>query len=458
MYAKIVKLWAYLFLGAGLVFMLFPVELEAGMNDLAQLLGLTGTINAVPGTLWHVLSLSLMGALVALAFASSRFPENNALYRIIVLAKTISVAGFIFLALSEGSAWIMAAAVDGFIAFTLIISRTSLKSSAMSAGFPRTYSGNKPFYEVWYGKIDIAQGKAFWFRYTLLDGVKHEASVWAILFRDKITTGKNTFALNTLAPPNCLIIPDHKETARFETQQQVFHLGGNHLDGANAIGQAGTVSWDLQFADNNWRFEHVPPLMKALKLAKSIYYACFLDLRFSGKINSGAETIILKDRPGMIGHIYGKKSAHAWAWAHCNNFVGERQVIFEGLSAQIKLGGNVSPPLTSFVFIADNQLYSFSSTVQLFKAQSEFGNGKWTFTAQSNEALLKGEAIAPANIALVEYTDTDNSNLYCWNSKLADLKLEFTLLKTGKTETFVSQGTCAFELVNRNKPNRAIDL
>ncbi len=97
MYAKIVKLLAYLFLAAGLVFMLFPVELAAGMNGFAEWIGVTGTINAEPGTLWHVLSLSLMGALVALAFASSRFPENNALCRIIVLAKTISVAGFIFL-------------------------------------------------------------------------------------------------------------------------------------------------------------------------------------------------------------------------------------------------------------------------------------------------------------------------------------------------------------------------
>lgn len=458
MYSKIVKLWAFLFLGAGLVFLFFPVQLADGMNASAQLIGLTGLINAAAGTLWHILSLSLMGALVALAFASSRFPENVVFYRIIILAKSISVAGFCLLALTNGSVWIMAAAVDGFVALTLFISRKSLKADEMAEGFARLYSGNKPFYEVWYGKIDIAKGKAFWFRYTLLDGVKKEASVWALFFSEgKVQAGKNTFSIDKLAPSNCLIIPDHKETARFEKQQQVFHLGGNHLDGANAIGQAGVVSWDLQFTDNKWRYEHVPPLMKALKVTKSIYNACFLDLRFSGLIKNGDETISVENRTGMIGHIYGKKSANSWAWAHCNNF-GEQNVIFEGISAQIKLGGKVSPPLNSFVFIADNHLYNFTSTVKLFTSDSVFGNGKWTFTAKSNEAVLKGEATAPANVALVEYTDTDDSNLWCYNSKLADLKLEFTLLKTGKTQTFVSQGTCAFELVNRNKPAGAVDL
>jgi len=459
MYAKVVKLWAYLFLAAGLVFLFAPVQLQEGMNTFAQTIGLTGEINATAGTLWHVLALSLMSALVGLAFASAGFPENKFFYRIIVLAKSVSVAGFLFLALSNGTAWILAAVVDGFIAITLIATRGTITLNNMAPGFAGIYPGKKPFYEVWYGKIDLAPGKAFWFRYTLLDGVKHESSVWAILFNDqKISTGKNTYTLDNLAPANSVIIPDHKDTQRFENHPQVFHIGKNHLDGANAIGQANNISWDLQFTDNNWRFEHVPSLMKALKLAKSIYYACFLDLRFSGTIKNNEEIINIENRPGMIGHIYGKKSAHAWAWAHCNNFGERKNVVFEGLSAQIKIGGKVSPPLTSFVFIVDNRLYAFSSTVKLFTAYSEFGDGKWSFTAKSEEAVLVGEATAPGKVALVEYTDTDDSNLWCYNSKLADLRLEFTDLKSGKTEVFQSEGTTAFELVNRDKPGREKDL
>ncbi|MBW8051078.1 MAG: hypothetical protein FVQ77_12215 [Cytophagales bacterium] len=471
-YTIVAKTWSVAFFIAGLLFLIFPAQLGQSLTHFANSIGLNGTILVPTGSLWYILTLSLMGTLVLLARTTARYPERQAPYVTILSAKTISVAGFLVLSITNGPAWLLCALTDAFVAITLFITHSSVVSKKLVKGFARIHPAKSPHYEVWFGKIDISPGRAFWFRYTIINGVKKEASAWAILFDHEkseqsgappeysggVAVGKQTWPLGDLAPSNCIIIPDNKNTERFQDLPQVFHLGSAHLDGANAIGQANDISWDLEFTANGHRFEHVPPLVKFLRVAKSTYDACFLDLRFSGTVKVGSEIITLKDRPGMIGHIYGKKSAHSWAWAHCNNFEGQENVVFEGLSARIKLAGKVTKPLSSFILIVGERRYVFSSTIKLLTAQSAFGDGRWEFMVKNSKVMLKGTATAPQKVALVEYTDTDNSNLWCYNSKMAALKLELTDLKTKKVEVFESVATAAFEIVNRELPSQRVDL
>ncbi len=456
-YSLIARVWSILFLVAGTSFIIMPNELGQILTAMGNAIGLPGSIEAAPRTLWHILTLSLMGTITALAWLSARHPENKALLNCILIAKSVSVAGFFVLSFTVGTAWLLCAATDAFVAITLYWAYPK-QSGLMPAGFAAVRAP-APHYEIWYGKIDVAPQKAFWFRYTILDGVRSEASAWAIAFYDgMIKTGKNTFPLSLLAPSNGLIVPGEENPERYAGKPQVFHLGKNHLDTGNANGAAGDISWNLQFKDNGFRFEHVPALVKLLGVAKSVYNACFLDLRFSGTIRCGAQSFELKDRPGMIGHIHGKKSAEAWAWAHCNNFKDAQGVIFEGLSAQIKRGEKISSPLTSIILFTPGNQYIFSSVKHLRKTKSVFGDGAWEFEAADSSVILKGKATAPGSVALVEYTDTDDSNLWCHNSKLADLQLELTDISTGKKEFFNASATAAFELVNRKKPDRKIDL
>ena len=471
-YIIVAKTWSVAFFIAGLLFLIFPAQLGQSLTHFANSIGLNGTILVPTGSLWHILTLSLMGTLVLLARTTARYPERQAPYVTLLSAKTISVAGFLVLSITNGPAWLLCALTDAFVAFTLFITHPSLGSRILVKGFSRIQPATSPHYEVWFGKIDISPGRAFWFRYTIINGVKKEASAWAILFDHEkseqsgdppeyswgVAVGKQTWPLSDLAPSNCVIIPDNKNIERFQDISQVFHLGSAHLDGANAIGQANDISWDFEFKDNGHRFEHVPTLVKFLRVAKSTYDACFLDLRFSGTIKVGSEIITLKECPGMIGHIYGKKSAHSWAWAHCNNFEGQENVIFEGLSARIILAGKVTKPLSSFILIVGERRHVFSSTIKLLTAQSSFGDGRWEFMAKNSKVMLKGTATAPGKVALVEYTDTDNSNLWCYNSKMAALKLELTDLKTKRVEVFESVATAAFEIVNREPPSQRVDL
>ena len=457
-YRLTARTWSFVFVAVALLFLFVPERLADTLTHLAAMMGLSGSIIAPPQNLWHVLTFSLMGTLALLAARSAKEPTNGSYYGIMVAAKLISVVGFLWLTYMSGPAWLLCAVADGFVALTLVMTFHRTAQDGIP-GFARDMNAPSPNYNVWFGKIDLAHGSALWFRYTTLSGVKQEASTWAILFQEgRIATGKNTWPLDQLAPANSVILPYDGPTERFVGKKQVFHLGKQHLDEANAIGQAGEVGWNLSFVDHGKRFEFVPTSVKALGVAKSNYYDCFMDLRFSGEITTASGIIKVNHRPGMLGHIHGKQTANEWAWAHCNNFEGDEKVIFESLSARIKLGGKITPPLTSTVLFVGEKRYPFCTFKTLLNTHSVFGNGQWEFEARSKQATLKGKVTSPGNVALVEYTDTDDSNLWCHNSKLSDLQLELTDHDTGTIQRFVANGTAAFELVDRDRPDRKVDL
>lgn len=320
------------------------------------------------------------------------------------------------------------------------------EDSGLVPGFARVFSGQSPFYEVWYGKVDLGEGKAFWFRYTLSSGASRECASWAILFEEgggRISAGKQLMPLSALEPAGRL----------------VFSAQGNRLDGASAVGAAGELSWELGFRDLGRRFEHVPPALVALGLAKSSYSSCLMDMRWSGVIRRGGEELRFSEARGSLGHIYGKKHAHGWVWCHCNDFEGAPDVVFEGLSAQIRLGSWVSPPLSSFVLFLNARCYSFSSALKMIQARSEFGETAWRFQTSAQGATLEGEvSLDPERAVLVTYTDTDGSKLWCRNSKLSNLKLRLRDPSLGLDRTFTATRTAAFEVVSREKPAGAVTL
>lgn len=431
-YRKTARIWSLVFLAVGLCFLFAPEPTSRSLTGLARLLGLPGTLSFPAGNLGYILSLSLMGTIAFLADASAESPTNRSLYLSLMTAKLLSTAGFFWLAFREEPAWLVAAVGDGFVALTLWASRRYYVEETVPSGFLRRYRGQSPFYEVWFGKVDIAPGQALWFRYSLLSGLTREAAVWAVLFEgDKVTTGKETAELAPLAPG------------------PVFRWGNNHLDSATAVGRAGNIRWDLRWTDSGRRCRHGPSWLTRVGLAKSSYDTSFLDLRVSGTIQS----LTVRSVPGMIGHISGRKQAESWVWVHCNQFEGTDDIVFEGLSVQIRLGGQ-PVPFASFVLHVKGYRYLFST----FTSYPESGEGGWNFAVERRGVRLEGEVLRPKRIAVITYTDTDGSPLWCRNSKLSSLRLR--LIDPGRKVdlTLESRSTAAFEWVNRKPPAEPVDL
>ena len=459
-YRSIAFAWAALFVVTGAEFAAIPGLLGTGLHALARLLQLHGTIDVSPGTLWHVLALSLMVAVTGLALLTARRPADRGPYLVLMAAKLASTCVFLYLAATLGSIWLLCAATDGFVALTLFLARRGLDPPAKVPGFERAQRP-APFYEVWFVKVDLGPDRALWLRYTLLDGKTREAGTWALLFdHERIRAGKTTWPLEVAGATGTSLLPDCGDVPRFLGQQAVFHVADGHLDSGNALGSAGEIAWDLRWQDSGCRFEHTPAVLRALGLAGSVFRSPLLDLRVSGSVRIGSEIIEIDGATGMLGHIFGKRQAHGWAWAHCNRFDGGENAVFEGLSARVRVAGMVTPPLSSFVLDVGGARFAFSGLWQLTAAQTTWGGGTWRFSARCGSARLVGELTAPPTerVALVTYTDTDDSNLWCANSKLANLKLELSDPRRGVHKVLTATGTAAFEEVGRDRPQRAVVL
>jgi hypothetical protein len=450
-YARVARFWAIVFFTVCLLFLLMPHRTGEALTGLANKIGLAGNIAMPTDNLWYVLALSFMAIITICAWTSAAHPAHRETYYGLLVAKTISSVGFLVMAL-HAPAWAICALGDGFVALTLWCSHRQSDKAALSLSpLARVYHGQSPFYEVWFGKIDVAPQTAFWFHYELLDGKCAEAGAFAVLFEPSgVKGGKTVFPLQELAPANCLLLPA-QDTARFRGKPQVFTVGTLRLDAANALGETAGLSWDLSFQDAGRRFEHVPRLLKMARLSKSTLSSCHLDLRFSGIIRVQERETRLDNARGMIGHIYGKRHAYEWAWVHANSFVDESDVVFEGIAARLTVAGLRTPPLSSFVLYVGERQYAFSSVWRLVAEKSLFGDGRWQFKAKANGATIEGEVIAPApeNIAVVAYTDTDGTPMWCRNSKLSTLNLRLNDSRRGIVKNFLARGTAAFEIGTR---------
>lgn len=299
------------------------------------------------------------------------------------------------------------------------------------------YNGQSPFYEVWYGKINFPSKAALWFRYTLLSGKTKESALWAIYFsKDNIVAQKETHSLKD-----------------FTSQGGSLSLPNGFLSKTEARGILPRIQWNFTYRTLHGENNLVPSFIKTLHLSKSLTTTPVLDGRFTGEVIIDGQKMDIQDGYGSIGHVWGKRHAHEWAWAHCNQF-DESGVLFEGLSAKLSICGIHTRPLTSLYLKTNDSEYHFNRPRDLLFSGSVFKEGYWNFEAHSESASLVGRLRAfPKNIATITYTDTDDSLLYCHNSKLSSMAITLVDHDRRTEDTWTSFETSAFEWVTRTAPS-----
>ncbi len=310
-------------------------------------------------------------------------------------------------------------------------------------GFSRKINPSKPYYDVYFGKIDIEPEMAFWFRYSISKGLEENACIWAMFFnKEQIIKGEKEFFIHQL-------LPQHKKNNTitvFETNEN------NFLNQNKAIGSAGSINWDLSFVDIGLGHSFIPSWFKTFGVAKTLYNSCFIDMKFSGTIKISNEIINIDNSKGMIGHLFGKKFGHSWAWVHCNHFEENADVVFEIYATCEDKNGIPGRIFTSAILIIDGYVIDFSSTIIMMTAKSTFNNKEFVFEVNSDTYCLYGKAVFPCKVALIEFNDTDNSNRYSYSSILAALEVTLRNKKNSQTQTFRTSNSAAFEIVNGNKP------
>ena len=123
LYVGICWVFVVAFFATMMALLVAPGQLAALMNWGGGVLGLSGEITMQAGDLDYVLTLSLMGCIVALAVGSAVNPEAKEPYFALLVAKSISTGGFALLAAGPDTVWILPAVADGLVIAGLVVAR-----------------------------------------------------------------------------------------------------------------------------------------------------------------------------------------------------------------------------------------------------------------------------------------------------------------------------------------------
>ncbi len=326
----------------------------------------------------------------------------------------------------------------------------------------RWESQRVPFHEVYYFKTaNASEGWSFWARYTLLvprnAGQEAQAALWGIFFR---RTPDHVMRL----VPDCVAI---KQTRRLQDldplhAERFIDLGSGHLslDGARGLLEDSDhkLTWDLKFEDPNLSLAlYRPSLLYSLPFPKTKFVEPRLSTHVSGTVTVDRTVYKVEHAKAHQAHLWGTEYAQRWAWGNCNDFIEDPTAVFEGLSAQIKLGPLTSPWVTLFYFVIDGQEFCANGISRWFKNKSRHDLLEWEFEVLTSGKKITGSIRRPLPDTVgVEYLGPKGEKRYCHSSMLSSIEL--TIYRREKKywmlEKTLTSPACAFETVEPKQDHR----
>ncbi|MCA9540314.1 MAG: hypothetical protein KC620_15555 [Myxococcales bacterium] len=205
---------------------------------------------------------------------------------------------------------------------------------------------------------------------------------------------------------------------------------GGRLRG-EVTGPGGPCAWDLTLS------KPPGPLAEPFSIApndklldapfpKSKLLTPFPVLRFDGTVRVFGETLAIDGWHGMQGHNWGESHAWQYAWGQCLFFDGEGSphCFVEGFSARLRVGGRVTPLISSLVVRRGARSHRFDRLVDLWRQKASIDDLRWRLhiTGDDGEAVVEMTADAD-RMACLGYHNPDGRLSYCLNSKLARVRL-----------------------------------
>jgi hypothetical protein len=282
------------------------------------------------------------------------------------------------------------------------------------------WDGSPGHYEVYYVSLtDRGSGTGAWIRYTMVAPLDGEAtcSLWYMAMEP----GGGLVGRKGSWP-----------AADLEATADPFELriGDAVLSDRGMKGGFEDVAWDLAWEPTLPAAEHVHPLLRRAKIAKTILVLPHPDLAISGTISHGGREIALDGARGGQAHLWGSKHAARWTWAHCNDFesisTGEPQTetYFDGVSVFVPRFGREIGPNSPVVGRFGGRDFRSTGPLQVTRSTSRFGLTSWHLKASDGDRRLVSDVEADRDALVgVTYHDPDGDLAYCYNSETASMQL-----------------------------------
>lgn len=171
--------------------------------------------------------------------------------------------------------------------------------------------------------------------------------------------------------------------AFFSTQQLDIRIGDlitlNRETCSGQLAHAGhRISWNLKLEGEA---SPVVPFawtrMYEAPLPRSKLVSPMPDLRLSGQLTVDGQEIVVTNWRGMQGHNWGSAHAERYAWAHCNVWDQDADVLLEAVSAKLKVGPVTTPVVTLAVLRREGVQYSFTGPASLVQNRAELYRHRW---------------------------------------------------------------------------------
>jgi hypothetical protein len=296
--------------------------------------------------------------------------------------------------------------------------------------------------ESWFVKAnDPSARRAIWLKWTIWapDRAPQRAvaEAWAIAFDSE----RGHVATKTAVP---------FERALFAPGELSAHVDASSLYPGGARGRVESggrsVAFDLKFDSREgplmlfaaaWMYEGAFPRQKALSPIPNA--------RISGEIAVDGATWKVDDWPGMVGHNWGRGHSELYAWGHCNAWDDGEDVVLEGTTARVRVGGVLTPPTTFLCVRHHGTSYLANGAASVARNAGTISPRRWRFHGRGPRIEVDGEMWADTeDFVGLFYPNPDGSTCHCLNSKLA--RAEVTLRVAGRAPRTLRSAGSALEI------------
>ncbi|HEX7666247.1 MAG TPA: tocopherol cyclase family protein [Polyangiaceae bacterium] len=289
--------------------------------------------------------------------------------------------------------------------------------------------------------------RALWIKATILaperDPSAAVAEAWAIAFRE----GAPNVAVKAQIP---FATASFSKTSLDVTLGSLLSLTRDRSEGKIETGDR-AIAWNLRLGGREEALVHYPAAwMYEGRFPSQKMVSPRLDARVSGTFDVDGERWNVDEWPGVLGHNWGRAHTPLYAWAHCNAWDGEDDVVFEAVSGKPAIGPFPSPTMLSSFYVRHRGVrYDLASPRTLLFARSDLDwrsdPKTWRFEATNDLATIEGELSCPnEDFVGLWYANPSGPMTSCLNSKLASCRLSLAL--SGKPAFTVVSSRAAFEI------------
>jgi hypothetical protein len=242
-------------------------------------------------------------------------------------------------------------------------------------------------------------------------------------------------------------------SASFSREALAIRVAGVEIAPAGTHGEiagdGARIEWSLAFAGDAAPFAPLPERLYADGTSNAKIVSPHPDLRFDGHYRVGDRRVDVSGWRGMQGHNWGRRHTHLYAWVHCNVWQAERDLVVEGITARVKLGPVLSPPVTLVIAALEGERHHFSLPSSLLRARGRISSRSWEFRAANASARIEGSFSADtSDFVGLHYENPDGAMTYCLNSKIASGRVQLAV--AGRPPLEAHTQAAALEIGTRN--------